>query len=59
METEKIFIDALVNKIQTTIDGGCRITIDVGMEAQPIVSRLMENKMNGEDLVKVAFVEVK
>lgn len=48
---------AIIQKIQTTIDGGARITLDLGQNDSELISKLMKLKLSGDELVFVAFVE--
>lgn len=48
---------AIINKIQTTVDGGARITLDIGAESSVLVSKLLSNKLKCNESVFVAFVE--
>ena len=34
--------EAIINKIQTTVDGGVRITLDINPDAEEIVKQLTE-----------------
>jgi len=49
--------NALIYKIQTTVDGGARITLDLNPEDSELLSNLLNKKMRGEPMVYVAFVE--
>ncbi len=50
---------AQIYKLQTTIDGGARITLDVGCDARKLIKNLMDKKLSDSDAVFVAFVENK
>lgn len=50
---------ATINKIQTTVDGGARITLDIPEINHEIASRLLKLKMQGDALLQVGFVQVK
>lgn len=48
MDKEGIVIDGLLSKITTTVDGGWKITFDLGSDMTEIVSQL--SKMRDEYL---------
>lgn len=54
---EEMFVDATIYGLRTTIDGGMRITLDLGAESIQIIQQLLNNKMRGRDLIKVCFVD--
>lgn len=47
---------ALIYKIQTTIDGGARVTIDLPSVSSDLAKSLLEMKLLGREMVAVAFV---
>ena len=48
---------ALINKLQTTVDGGARITLDLSASESEVIKNLMVNKLSGKDLCYVVFLE--
>jgi hypothetical protein len=50
-------IDAIIQKVQTTADGGMRITLDSGMDSVEIFKKLIHNKMYNNGQVKVVFIQ--
>lgn len=48
---------AVINKVQTTIDGGARITIDINEQDKEAIKWLLDHKLSGNDLMFVSFVE--
>jgi hypothetical protein len=46
---------AQIQKIQTTIDGGLRITLDLFAQDVALVSELMRRKANGDHMIEVTF----
>ena len=48
---------SVINKVQTTADGGARITLDLPSISSDLISKLMTLKLQGRELVMVAFVE--
>lgn len=48
---------AEIFKVQTTLDGGARITINLGHESSDLVASLMAHKMRTNKLVRVVFIE--
>lgn len=49
---------AIINKIQTTADGGARVTLDLNAQDYRIIQRLVELKLSGRELVGIAFAEI-
>ena len=47
---------AILYKIQTLVDGGARITLDLGSHNVELISKLIEYKMRGDDYFQVGFV---
>lgn len=47
--------EALINKIQTTIDGGARITLDINPDNLELIKKLMDIKFSQNGLVYVGF----
>lgn len=47
---------ALIYKVQTTIDGGARITLDLPSVASDLAKQLLEMKLLGREMVAVGFV---
>jgi len=58
MESSIGAAEAQIYKIQTLIDGGARVTLDLGYNDETLLTKLIQKKMRGDDLVCVAFVEV-
>lgn len=52
-------VEAIINKIQTTADGGARLTLDLGYESSEIIAQLLQNKLSGTDLIYIAFINSK
>lgn len=50
-------LDAIINKVQTTADGGARITLDLGYESSDVIKQLLVKKMSGNDMIKIVLVE--
>ena len=48
---------AIIYKVQTTVDGGARLTLDLPASEIGTITGLLKRKMVGEELVFVAFVE--
>jgi hypothetical protein len=56
MEIEEIgACEAIINKVQTTIDGGARITLDIDPSAHQVIEELFRLKMQNNSLIKVGF----
>ncbi len=49
--------NAIIYKIATTIDGGARLTLDLPEYSIDLISKLLQKKMQGKELVMCAFVE--
>lgn len=47
----------LINKVQTTADGGLRVTLDFPETDIDMVKRLMEKKASGHQMVLVCIME--
>lgn len=54
-EVAKKSCDAIIYKIQTLVDGGARITLDVGGHDLDLITRLLQSKISGNDYFKVTF----
>lgn len=50
--------EAQVVKVQTTADGGARITLDVGRDGAPLAARLLANKIDNNDHVQIIVQEL-
>lgn len=48
---------AITNKIQTTVDGGLRLTFDIDQHNVDLVSKLLENKNTKGGAVYLAITE--
>ena len=48
---------AILYKIQTLVDGGARITLDLGAHSSEIIVKLLECKMRGDDYFQIGFVQ--
>ena len=46
-----------VNKIQTTIDGGARITLDVDSSSPEAIQAIMAEKLSGNGVLFATFVK--
>lgn len=46
---------AIINKISTTLDGGCRITLDISESDLALTKELLEIKFKDGGQVVVAF----
>ena len=53
--------EALINKIQTTIDGGFRLTLDLTTQESELIKTLIDLKANPheEQTLYVAFIKKK
>lgn len=49
---------ALIQKIQTTIDGGFRLTLDILPQDQEILSKLLKRYALGERIVEVGIIAI-
>lgn len=47
----------VIDKVQTTRDGGARITLDIPSVSSSLIGDLMHMKLTTEGLVMVAFVK--
>jgi len=47
--------EALINKIQTTVDGGARITLDINPDSIDLIKKLIDIKFSQNGLVYVGF----
>ncbi len=50
-------VDCQVYKIQTLVDSGSRITIDVGFDASWLVQDLLARYMAGNNDYKIVFIK--
>jgi hypothetical protein len=50
-------VEAIINKVQTTADGGARITLDIGYDARHIAAQLLQKKIAGNDLISIVFID--
>ena len=48
----------IINKIQTTVDGGARLTLDLSSESRHTISELLERYLSGREMIAVGFAEV-
>jgi len=46
---------AVINKVQTTVDGGARITLDVGTDSQETIKNILDAYLNDNRLVYCSF----
>ena len=46
---------AVINKLQTTIDGGVRLTLDLNPSESEIIKKLFDLKINNESEICVGF----
>ena len=49
--------DAQIQKIQTTADGGCRITLDIGHDGHALSALLMQKKLRLEDFLHIVVFQ--
>ena len=47
---------AVINKIQSTVDSGARITLDFGADSKELIKSLFDLKLGEDSAVMVAFV---
>lgn len=47
--------EAIINKIQTTIDGGARVTLDLNSNDRELIKRLIDIKLEGSQTIFVGF----
>jgi hypothetical protein len=47
---------AIINKIQTTQDGGARLTLDICSEDAEIISKLMKLKLENKELITLGII---
>lgn len=47
--------EAIINKIQTTIDGGARVTLDLNSNDKELIKRLIDIKLEGSQTIFVGF----
>jgi len=50
---------AVINKIQTTADGGARITLDIPSHETKIITDLMRLKLENQPLLQIGLVSVR
>jgi len=48
----------IINKIQTTLDGGVRLTLDLNPSESDLIKKLFELKMSEEPEVCVGFAKI-
>lgn len=48
---------AIIYKVQTTVDGGARLTLDVGSDSQECIRNLFDSYMNNERLIYCSFFQ--
>jgi hypothetical protein len=48
----------IINKIQTTLDGGARVTLDLPSVSSELIGALLHRKLMGNEQVFAQFVEV-
>jgi hypothetical protein len=46
---------AIINKVQTTIDGGARITLDLNSHDKEIIKKLIDIKLDNNQIIYVGF----
>jgi hypothetical protein len=47
--------EAIINKIQTTIDGGARITLDLNSQDKEVIKKLLDIKLMDNQTIFVGF----
>lgn len=47
----------VINKLQTTIDGGARITLDLDSQQSKLISSLLQKKLEGKEMIFCVFME--
>ncbi len=55
-DQQEYFVSAQLFGIKTLVDGGVRLTIDLGQDSSSVIQRLMTMKMSGQEHLKVCFV---
>lgn len=50
-------VDCQIYKLQTLVDSGARVTIDLGYDAVWLIEQLMSAKMRGDDNYKIVFIK--
>ena len=48
--------DALIYKVSTLVDGGCRLTLDLNSKDIELIQKLLKLSMTGDPLVTIGFV---
>lgn len=46
---------AVVYKIQTLVDGGARVTLDLGLDSSELITKILAFKMTGNEFMEVSF----
>jgi hypothetical protein len=46
---------AIINKVQTTVDGGARITLDLNSNDKEIIKKLIDIKLENNQIIYVGF----
>ena len=49
--------EALVYKVSSLVDGGCRVTLDLSSNDIKLIQELLKISMSGENIVHVGFVK--
>jgi hypothetical protein len=49
---------AIINKVQTTVDGGARITLDLSSQDHQIIKALIDCYLMGSKALEVGFVSI-
>lgn len=47
--------NAIIYKVQTTVDNGARITLDLGAESSDLILKLLHLKMMGDDYITIGM----
>ena len=50
-------VNAIIHKIQSTADGGIRLTLDIGAESGEIGAKLLKLKAQGREYISVGMVQ--
>lgn len=49
---------AVIYKIQTLLDGGARLTLDISAKDAEIITKLMERKLKNQPLVQIGVIGI-
>jgi hypothetical protein len=51
-------LTAVINKLQTTADGGARLTLDLSGDECQVIEKLIKHKLSTDGLVTIGIVGV-